>query len=126
MHRLSEGRVGYMHLPDCTRLGFAEFHRHFGLETSRAALVLDVRGNDGGYISEMLLEKLTQTLYGWEVPRCGQPAAMPASVSAGPKVLVVDEHTASDGELLAHRFHRLGLGTLVGARTWGGVMCADE
>ena len=73
VHSSSAGRVGYMHVPDCERLGYAEFHRHFTSESRRDALVLDVRGNEGGHISELLIEKLSQKVYGWEVPRWGQP-----------------------------------------------------
>jgi tricorn protease len=55
IHNQTDGRVGYCHIPDCERLGFAEFHRHFVQESRRAALVIDIRGNAGGHISELLL-----------------------------------------------------------------------
>ena len=126
VHSSSEGRIGYIHLPDCERLGFAEFHRHYLIECRRDGLVLDVRGNGGGHISDLILEKLSQKIYGWEVPRCGQPYCVPSMAAPPAIVLLCDESTSSDGELLVHRFQTAGLGAVVGTRTWGGVMNAGE
>ena len=69
-----------------------------------------IRGNAGGHISELLLEKLSQKIYGWEVPRWGQPAPLPAQVPLGPLVLLCDEGTSSDGEVLVHRWQKMCLG----------------
>ena len=77
VHRASAGRVGYLHVPDMERLGFSEFHRHWASERTRGGLVVDLRGNGGGHISELLLPRLAQRTLGFEVMRryVGSPRA---------------------------------------------------
>ena len=72
VHAASQGRVGYVHVPDMDRFGFAEFHRQWATEGHRPGLIVDLRGNAGGYISDLLLAPLTQRGQGWEVPRWGE------------------------------------------------------
>jgi tricorn protease len=120
-HALGGGAVGYVAVPDMERLGYAEFTRAFASESRRGALVLDLRGNLGGHISELLLARLASRRLGFELPRWGRPEAYPSAAPAGPLVLLIDEGTGSDGEVAAWAFRALKLGTLVGQRTWGGV-----
>ena len=108
------------------RLGFAEFTRAFAAEARRGALVLDLRGNGGGHVSELLLARLAQRQMGFELPRWGAPEAYPSAARAGPLVLLLDEGTASDGEVAAWAFRASRLGPLVGTRTWGGVVGNDQ
>ncbi|KAK3250834.1 hypothetical protein CYMTET_39809 [Cymbomonas tetramitiformis] len=121
VHDQGGGRVGYVHVPDMGRMGFAEFHRHWEMESRKEALVVDLRNNAGGYVSEMLLGHLAQRSLGYEVFRRGPPEVFPASACRGPCVLLINEMTASDGEVAAHGFRQLGLGPLIGTRTWGGT-----
>ena len=122
---LGKGLVGYLRLPDMERTGYSEFWRHFPHEVRKGALVVDLRGNLGGHISELLLAKLAQRPLAWDVPRRGSPTVYPSHAS-GAVVALVDENTGSDAELAAEAFRRLGLGRVVGARTWGGLLTTSD
>jgi tricorn protease len=122
VHEHSKGRVGYFHLPDMMAAGFAEFHRYFKVECDRDALIVDVRYNRGGHVSELLLEKVARKRIGYNLSRWMQPASYPDEAAAGPVVALTNEHAGSDGDIFSHGFKLLGLGPLVGTRTWGGVI----
>jgi tricorn protease len=122
VHQASGGRVGYLHLPDMMSAGFAEFHRYFGTECDRDALVVDVRYNRGGHVSQLLLEKVARRRIAWTMQRWGQPGCYPDEAPAGPVVALTNEHAGSDGDIFSHGFKLMGIGTLVGQRTWGGVI----
>ena len=122
VHAQSGGRVGYFHLPDMVAAGFAEFHRYFGAECERAALIVDVRYNRGGHVSQLLLEKIARKRIGLDLSRWGRPQSYPEESVAGPVVALTNEHAGSDGDIFSHGFKLMGLGPLVGTRTWGGVI----
>ncbi len=122
VHRQSGGRVGYLHLPDMMADGFAEFHRYFGAECDRDALIVDLRYNRGGHVSELLLEKVARKRIAYNVPRWGRTMPYPEESAAGPVVALCNEHAGSDGDIFAHGFKLMGIGPLVGTRTWGGVI----
>jgi tricorn protease len=122
VHAQSQGRVGYLHLPDMMADGFAEFHRYFGAECDRDALVVDLRYNRGGHVSELLLEKVARKRIAYNVPRWGRTTPYPEESAAGPVVALCNEHAGSDGDIFAHGFKLMGIGPLVGTRTWGGVI----
>jgi tricorn protease len=122
VHDASGGRVGYLHVPDMMSAGFAEFHRYFATECDRDALIVDLRYNRGGHISQLLLEKVARKRIAWNVTRWGQPTCYPEAAAAGPVVALTNEHAGSDGDIFSHNFKLMGLGTLVGKRTWGGVV----
>ncbi|KNC82943.1 hypothetical protein SARC_04790 [Sphaeroforma arctica JP610] len=122
VRRTTNDRVGYIHLPDMERLGFSEFHRHFHTESRREGLIVDVRGNGGGYISELLLKSLAMPSLAVEISRYGAPIAYPTASVIGPVVMVCDEFTGSDGDCIVESFKTLKLGPVVGRRTWGGVV----
>lgn len=122
VHAQSAGRVGYLHLPDMMADGFAEFHRYFGAECDREALIVDLRYNRGGHVSELLLEKVARKRIAYNVPRWGRIEPYPVESLAGPVVALCNEHAGSDGDIFAHGFKLMGLGPLVGTRTWGGVI----
>ncbi|MFG1687356.1 S41 family peptidase [Nonomuraea sp. NPDC049269] len=121
-HQRSDGRVGYLHVPDMGTEGFAEFHRGFLAEYDRDALIVDVRFNGGGNVSALLLEKLARRRLGYDYPRWGDPAPYPPESPRGPLVALTNEWTGSDGDIFSHTFKLLGLGPLIGKRTWGGVI----
>jgi tricorn protease len=102
--------------------GFAEFHRYLRTETLREGLVVDARFNRGGHVSQLLLEKLARRVLGYDVLRWGKPEPYPQNAVAGPIVCVTNEHAGSDGDIFSHCFKLMGLGPLVGTRTWGGVI----
>ena len=122
VHRHAAGRVGYLHLPDMMADGFAEFHRYFGAECDRDALIVDLRYNRGGHVSELLLEKVARRRIAYNLPRWGRPTPYPEESAAGPVVALCNEHAGSDGDIFAHGFKLMGIGPLVGTRTWGGVI----
>jgi tricorn protease len=121
-HRLSDGRVGYVHVPDMGQEGFAEFHRAFLVEYDHDALIVDVRANRGGHVSPLLLEKLARRRVGYSFGRWRAPQPYPPESPAGPLVALTNESAGSDGDIFSHTFKLLGLGPLVGKRTWGGVI----
>lgn len=122
VRELSGGRCGYLHIPDMGGSGWAQFNRDLRMEVSRPALIVDVRGNAGGHISELVLEKLTRTILGWDLTRNAQPVSYASNAPRGPVVAVADEATSSDGDMIIAAFRLLGLGPVVGTRTWGGVV----
>ncbi|MEU9089819.1 S41 family peptidase [Streptomyces sp. NPDC048428] len=119
---LSGGRCGYLHIPDMGGSGWAQFNRDLRLEVSRPALIVDVRGNAGGHISELVVEKLTRTILGWDLTRDAQPVSYASNAPRGPVVALADEATSSDGDMITAAFRLLKLGPVVGQRTWGGVV----
>lgn len=122
VHEHSHGRIGYFHLPDMMSAGFAEFHRYFAAECDRDGLIVDVRYNRGGHVSELLLEKVARRRIAFGMARWGRPQPYPEVAPAGPVVALVNEHAGSDGDIFAHNFKLMKIGTLVGTRTWGGVI----
>ncbi len=122
VHEATDGRVGYLHVPDMGPDGYAEFHRGFLREWDRDALVVDVRYNGGGHVSGLLLEKLARKRVGYDFPRWAAPEPYPAESPAGPLVALTNEQAGSDGDIFSHAFKLMKLGPLVGKRTWGGVI----
>ncbi|MEU0252012.1 S41 family peptidase [Streptomyces sp. NPDC006184] len=122
VRELSDGKCGYLHIPDMGGSGWAQFNRDVRMEVSRPALIVDVRGNAGGHISELVIEKLTRTILGWDLTRDAQPVSYMSNAPRGPVVALADEATSSDGDMITAAFKLLGLGPVVGQRTWGGVV----
>ncbi|MFE7975201.1 S41 family peptidase [Streptomyces shenzhenensis] len=122
VRELSGGRCGYLHIPDMGGSGWAQFNRDVRLEVSRPALLVDVRGNAGGHISELVVEKLTRTILGWDLTRNAQPVSYASNAPRGPIVALADEATSSDGDMITAAIRLLKLGPVVGQRTWGGVV----
>ncbi|MER6381802.1 S41 family peptidase [Streptomyces sp. NPDC001250] len=122
VRELSGGKCGYLHIPDMGGSGWAQFNRDLRMEVSRPALIVDVRGNAGGHISELVIEKLTRTILGWDLTRDAQPVSYTSNAPRGPIVALADEATSSDGDMITAAFKLLKLGPVVGQRTWGGVV----
>ena len=122
VHEMGGGRVGYLHVPDMFESGFTAFARGFLAEHEREALIVDVRFNGGGHVSWLLLERLARRRQGYEHGRWNAAPPYPPGAARGPMIALVNEHTGSDGDIFSHLFRRLGLGPLVGRRTWGGVI----
>jgi tricorn protease len=118
----TQGRVGYVHVPDMGPAGYSEFHRYYFAESQKDALIVDVRYNGGGHVSQLLLEKLARERIGYDVSRWGKPDPYPSHSIAGPIVAITNEHAGSDGDIFSHCFKLMKLGTLIGKRTWGGVI----
>jgi tricorn protease len=119
--RLSNGKIGYVYLSDFDELGTLQFLRQYYAQTDKQAMILDERWNEGGHTSQWVLERLRRELAGGYLSRDGGTEALPGGVLAGPKIALINEYAASDGDQFAYFFRKDGLGKLVGKRTWGGV-----
>jgi tricorn protease len=122
VHEASGDRVGYVHVPDMSPFGYAEFHRYYLAESEYEGLIIDVRFNGGGNVSQLLLEKLARRRLGYDQPRYGQVMPYPFHSVLGPMVALTNEYAGSDGDVFCHAFKMMGLGPLIGKRTWGGVI----
>ncbi len=122
VRELSDGRLGYLHIPDMMGEGWAHFHRDMRTELARDGLIFDVRGNSGGHISQLIVEKLSRRVIAWGMGRWLRPATYPEEARRGPLVTVADEFAGSDGDIVTAAIRLLGLGPVVGTRTWGGVV----
>lgn len=122
VHQRSGGQLGYVHIPDMGPEGFAEFHRAYVSENTRKGLVVDVRFNGGGHVSQLILEKLARRHLGYDIERWGRPQSYPQEAVIGPMVALTNEQAGSDGDIFSHSFKLMELGPLLGKRTWGGVI----
>lgn len=122
VHERTEGRAGYVHIPDMGPAGFAEFHRSFLPEIEREGLLVDVRFNRGGFVSALLLEKLARKRTAYVKTRWFDVEPWPEDSPPGPMVALTNEQAGSDGDIFSHSVKRLELGPLIGKRTWGGVV----
>ncbi|MBE9491905.1 MAG: PDZ domain-containing protein [Bacteroidetes bacterium] len=122
VNEATDGQVGYIHIPDMGAGGLNEFVKHFYPQLNKKALIIDDRGNGGGNVSPMIIERLQRELVLMGMSRNTSPSTRPRQVMVGPKVLLIDNYSASDGDLFPYQFKKLGLGTIIGVRSWGGVV----
>jgi tricorn protease len=116
------GKAGYIHIPDMGAEGLSEFVKYYYPQLNRQALIIDDRGNGGGNVSPMIIERLRREASMLVAPRNGRPEVKPVGTMTGPKILLVDSYSASDGDLFPYQFRYHRLGKIVGTRTWGGVV----
>ncbi len=117
------GRVGYIYIPDMGPEGLNEFSRYFYPQLDKEGLIIDDRANGGGNVSPMILERLAREPYRLTMRRgSSRIGTVPDAVQVGPKVCLINKYSASDGDLFPWGFRALGLGKLIGTRTWGGVV----
>ena len=126
VHEKSGGRLGYLHVPDMVGSGWAQLHRDLRVEVAREGLVVDVRENRGGHTSQLVVEKLARRIVGWDLPRGMRPSSYPEDAPRGPVVAVANEFSGSDGDIVNAAVKALGIGPVVGTRTWGGVIGIDN
>ena len=117
----TNGQVGYVHIPDMGVEGLNEFVKHYYPQLNKKALIIDDRGNGGGNVSPMIIDRLCRQIGMMGMSRNNEPNKDPQAVFTGPKVCLIDNYSASDGDLFPYRFKKLGVGKLIGKRTWGGV-----
>lgn len=120
--RKTNGEVGYIHIPDMGPEGLNEFVKHFYPQLGKKALIIDDRGNGGGNVSPQIIERLRRELASITIRRGSQPVADPSPVFVGPMVMLLNEFSASDGDIVAHRFREHRLGKIIGKRSWGGTV----
>ena len=117
------GRVGYVYIPDMGPEGLREFSRYFFAQTDKEALIIDDRGNGGGNISPMVIERLLRQPYRLTMYRgSNRNGTTPERTHVGPKVLLVNKYSASDGDLFPWSFKENKIGPVIGTRSWGGIV----
>ena len=121
---LSGGRVGYLHLPNTAFEGHRELFRLYPSQIDKDAILIDVRYNGGGFIpSHMVSMVARKPLVYWKLR--GLDAASfisPAVAHDGPKAALINGYSSSGGDAFPYYFRKLGLGPLIGTRTWGGLI----
>ncbi|OIV37678.1 peptidase S41, partial [Mangrovactinospora gilvigrisea] len=121
----SGGKLGYLHVPDMQAVGWAQLHRDLRTQTARDGLVVDIRENGGGHTSQLVLQKISGTVIGWDVSRGSGTESYPQHAPRGPVVVVTNEFAGSDGDIIAAAVQSTGLGPVIGTRSWGGVVGID-
>ncbi len=122
VNEATEGKVGYIHIPDMGNRGLNEFIKHYYPQLTKKALIIDVRGNGGGFVSPQIIERLRREIAMITIARNTIPRPEPNGLLYGPMVALADEYSASDGDIFTFRFKKYKLGKVVGKRTWGGVV----
>lgn len=118
----SAGRVAYIYMADTGLHGYEAFNRYYFSQLDRQALVLDERFNGGGSVADYVVDLLNRPVLSYWATREGRPFTSPNASIFGPKVMIVNELSGSGGDALPLFFRRRGLGTIVGKRTWGGLI----
>ncbi|MEM0136304.1 MAG: S41 family peptidase, partial [Thermoplasmatales archaeon] len=122
VHRKSMGRIGYVHIPDMGMMGLNEFFRLYVNESSYESLIVDVRYNGGGFVSQIILEKIKSERLGYDKPRNGTLHPYPVNSVVSGIVALTNEYAGSDGDIFSYSFKLMKMGKLIGTRTWGGVV----
>lgn len=121
--KASNGKIGYIYIPDMGVEGLVEFSRYFYPQLDKEGLIIDDRANGGGNVSPMILERLAREPYRLTMRRGStRTGTVPDAVQVGPKVCLINKYSASDGDLFPWGFRALELGKLIGTRTWGGIV----
>lgn len=123
VEKATDGRVGYIYIPDMGPEGLNEFARYFYPQLDKEALIIDDRANGGGNVSPMIIERLLREPYRLTMSRTSDKVGtIPDATHVGPKVLLINKYSASDGDLFPWSFKANNLGTVIGTRTWGGII----
>ncbi len=119
----TDGKVGYIYIPDMSQEGLSEFIRYYYPQLDKEALIIDDRANGGGNVSPMIIERLQREAYRMTMYRSSSMnGTIPEGTHTGPKILLIDKYSASDGDLFPWSFKATDLGTVIGTRTWGGII----
>jgi tricorn protease len=121
----SEGRLGYLHIPDMVSTGWAQMHRDLREATQHEGIVVDVRYNSGGHTSQLVTDRLARKVVSWGYPRGETPGTYPDFAPRGPVVFVTNQEAGSDGDIVGAVAKAMKIGPLIGTRTWGGVIGID-
>ena len=122
VHKKTKNKVGYIHIPDMSPWGYSEFHRYWLSEVEHESLIVDVRFNGGGHVSQLILEKLARKRIGYDITRWMGTDSYPSESIEGPIIAITNEYAGSDGDIFSHSFKLMKIGKLIGKRTWGGVI----
>jgi tricorn protease len=117
VEKASNNEIGYLHQSSNDDVGINQFYKEYFPVANKKGLIIDMRNNEGGHISSIMLELLARQVWMYRIDRTGQPIERIPHM-----VVLVNERTGSDGEVFAEGFRRLGLGITIGKRTWGGFI----
>jgi tricorn protease len=126
VNKATGGKVGYIHIPDMFLKGLVDFVKLYYPQLRKKALIIDARGNGGGYVSEWIIERLRREIAVFDVSRKSHSSVNPVGTMAGPKVCLTDEFAGSDGDFFPYRFKKHNIGKVIGKRTWGGAVTVME
>jgi tricorn protease len=119
---LSHGRLAYVWLPNTAGGGYTYFTRYFFAQQEKEGSIIDERYNQGGQVADYIVNELDRKLMGYFATRDGKTSTSPIAGIYGPKVMIINESAGSGGDALPYMFRQRKLGTLVGTRTWGGLV----
>jgi len=123
VNKASNGQIGYLHIPDMSPQGLNEFVEYYYPQLTKKAIIIDDRGNGGGFVSPLIIERLRREITRAKKARNSETlSSSPNEVFLGPMAMLIDKYSASDGDLIAYAFRKHDLGPLIGTRTWGGVV----
>ncbi|MCG7541020.1 MULTISPECIES: S41 family peptidase [unclassified Pseudoalteromonas] len=120
--KLSNGKIGYVHLPNTHYDGNRSLFKNFMPQTSKDALIIDDRYNGGGFIPEHMITWLARKPLNYWKRRGVEPTKTPSFAHDGPKAMLINGYSSSGGDALPYYFRQAGLGKLIGTRTWGGLI----
>jgi tricorn protease len=118
--KMTDGQVGYVHIPDMGRGGLIEFAKIWFPHYYKKGFIVDARYNGGGFTADMIIDRLERRIYGMTQPREGKPLRDPERVFVGPWVCLINEDTGSNGEMFADAIKIKEMAPVIGMRTWGG------
>jgi tricorn protease len=122
---LSGGQLAYVYVPNTGGGGYASFNRYYFAQQEKHGAVIDERFNHGGSIADYMVDIMSRRLHGYFNQRLGDHynfVTAPAAAIWGPKVLIINEMSGSGGDMFPYMFRQLGIGPLIGTRTWGGLV----
>ena len=120
--QMTGGKVAYVYVPDTSVSGYTNFNRYFFAQVGKQAAIIDERFNHGGYLADFIVDYLRRPILNRIMTREGEDQSSPTGAIYGPKVMIVNQFAGSGGDALPWYFRKLGIGTIVGERTWGGLI----
>jgi len=119
---LSGGKIGYIHIPNTALEGNRELFKYFYPQTNKEALIIDDRYNGGGFVPDRMIELLDRKILNYWVTRGIEPRPVPGIVNEGPKACLINGYSSSGGDAFPYYFRETKMGTIIGTRTWGGLI----
>jgi tricorn protease len=119
---LSGGKIAYVYMPNTAGAGYTNFNRYFYAQLDKQGVILDERFNQGGFLADYVVSVLSQKHLSNAIERDGKPVHDPQGAIFGPKAMIINQSAGSGGDAMPWYFHKAALGTLVGTKTWGGLV----
>jgi tricorn protease len=120
--QMTGGRVAYVHMPDTSLNGYTSFNRYYFSQVGKEGAIIDERFNGGGQLADFVIDYLKRPLLGYFTQRDGEDFIVPTAAIFGPKAMLINEYAGSGGDFMPWAFRAAKVGTLIGKRTWGGLV----